>query len=288
MSVEPGAANAAMRQYWNEHAGPHWVRQASRFDVMLAPFGSALVGAAPIEQGDTVIDIGCGSGATLLAVALDVGPGGQAVGVDICAPLVEASQARVAHLPQASAVLADAQTDDLLAVIHGPADAVVSRFGVMFFDDPTAAFANVARATHHNAALCFVCWQAPERNPWMSEPARLITSMLPEPPAAVVPTAPGPFALRDPAYARTVLERAGWGAVDIEPVEATITYGGDDGPDGAVEQFLANQYGQLARAQLGERYADAEAALRDLFAGQVVDGSVRFPAAAWLVLARSR
>lgn len=282
-------ANVAMRQYWNEQAGPHWVEQGHNFEAMLAPLGAALLAAAPIEAGDTLLDVGCGFGSTLAAAALEVGPSGRAIGVDISRPMVDACRARIASLAQASAFVADAQTDDLRAICGGPVDVVISRFGVMFFEDPIAAFTNIAAATHHNAALCFVCWQAPELNPWMSQPAELLTGFLPEPLPSVPPTTPGPFAFRDAAYLRTVLERAGWGAVDIEPCETTITVGGDDGPAGATEMFLANQYGQAARAQLGpEGLREASDALRAFYERQAVDGSVRFPAAAWLVLARSR
>src|SRR4051794_25142912 len=149
-------ANEAMRDSWATGA-EGWVRNERIFDASFTPFTAAVLDAAELGSARRVLDIGCGAG-TLLEAA--VAAGAEAVGADISPVMVEAARRRV---PAATVVIADAQTDDLLAAAPGaPFDRVVSRFGVMFFADPVAAFANMRAATEPGARLAFVCWRQGE------------------------------------------------------------------------------------------------------------------------------
>src|SRR5687768_9007215 len=135
---------------WNDASGQVWVEMQGVLDQMLAPFEVMLVERGFPGAGGHVLDIGCGAGATTLAMARRLGPAGRCLGVDISAPLVTAARARTVAegLTSAAFVQADAQTH---AFEPDSFDAMISRFGVMFFDDPVAAFANIRRAARRNA-----------------------------------------------------------------------------------------------------------------------------------------
>src|SRR4249919_2466186 len=187
---------------WNESSGPVWVELQDVLDRMYAPFEALLTEEAFPREGGRVLDIGCGAGATTLALARRLGPGGLCLGVDISAPLLAAARARAAteQLTTAQFREADAQTHEFEA---GAFDAVVSRFGVMFFDDPVAAFANIRRAARPGAALTFVAWRSPADNPFLTAAARAVAPLLPSMRPAG-PTAPGQFAFADGARVRSI------------------------------------------------------------------------------------
>ena len=181
-------ANEAMRDNWATGADG-WVRNERIFDAVFAPFTAALVGAADLGSAQRVLDVGCGAG-TLLEAA--VAAGADAVGVDISPGMVEAAQRRA---PTATVITADAQTTDLLAAAPGaPFDRVVSRFGVMFFADPEAAFINIRSATAPGARLAFVCWREGETETF-SLGLRALTARLTDPPGPPMPGEPGPMGL---------------------------------------------------------------------------------------------
>ena len=199
-------ANTEQREYWNEQAGPTWVRNQERLDAQIQPWGELALNALAAAPGEAVLDVGCGCGATSLALAAQVGPEGRVVGLDLSGPMLARARERAAAEGRAnvSFLQADAQTHAFAPEF----DALFSRFGVMFFDDPPAAFANLAGALRPGGRLSFACWQGREQNGWVSIPmAALIGEVeLPPPPA---PDAPGPFALGDPDRLRALLEGAG-------------------------------------------------------------------------------
>jgi SAM-dependent methyltransferase len=283
-------ANEAMRDTWATGA-EGWVRNERTFDAAFAPFTAAVVGAASLgaAPGLRVLDVGCGSG-TLLEAA--VAAGAAAVGVAISPAMVEAAGRRV---PAATVVAADAQTADLLAVGPGPPfDRVVSRFGVMFFVDPEAAFANIRSAAAPGARLAFVCWREGESD-MFSAGLRTLLARLDDPPAEPAPGAPGAMGFASASRVRDVLGGAGWADVVVQPLDGLCDYGidGGDGVEERLAMALSGTVGRATRAALepalgpdGWRAAldDARAELR----GYVVDGSVRFVAHTWLVTATNR
>ncbi|GAB2609501.1 class I SAM-dependent methyltransferase [Pseudactinotalea suaedae] len=277
--------NEEMRRGWAESASG-WVANERIVDHAFVPVTGAVLEAAQLGPTLRVLDVGCGSG-TLLAAAVE--RGADAVGVDIAPGMAEAAQARV---PGALVAVGDAQTDDLLALAGGgPAfDRVVSRFGVMFFSDPTAAFGNIRAATSPGGRLAAAVWRSAEENPVFTLGSGPLLERIEVPSPA--PGAPGPTALADPTRTRGVLEGAGWTAVEISPLDVTLDYG-LDGSDGVEERLavtLASGTGRIATAQLRPRMPDAEwaallEAAREEIRAARVDGVVRIPGAVWVVTA---
>ena len=273
-----------MRKQWNEASGPEWVQLEQAFDRMLAPIGHELLRRAVAAPGEHVLDVGSGFGTTALALAAAVGADGRVMGLDISAPLLDRARQRGLDAAVGNVIWreGDAQVATLPAAHF---DLVVSRFGVMFFDDPAAAFANLTGAVKPGGRLCFACWQPTERNPWYTFPSRTLAPHIELPPLPFA-HGPGPFAFGDPDLVRTVLAGAGFTDVGIEGFETLLGLGAD----GSVESTLAfvtrGPIGQaLAAAPAATRRAGTEA-LRSAVADHVIDGAVRFPAAVWFVTAR--
>lgn len=266
-----------------------WVENESIFDAIFAPVTRAILVPADIAQGQRVLDVGCGTG-TLLAAA--TAAGASAVGVDISPGMTSAAAARV---PAATVLLGDAQVMDMSAEAPGaPFDRVVSRFGVMFFADPIAAFANLRQAAADDARLVFACWRAFEENPMFTLGTTVLLDRLdprPEPPA---PNEPGPTAFADRDRLAGLLSDARWASVDISPLDVVLDYG-YDGSDG-VEQRLATilstttgrtAYETLHPALTPEDWAELLDDVRAELRHHVLDGAVKVPAALWLVTARN-
>lgn len=204
-----------MSAYW-DRAGKVWVEQQTLLDRLYAPIARRVVDAVDPRAGEAVLDVGCGSGATTFEAAWRTGPEGSAVGVDISGALVELARRRAgeAGLEGVDFVLADAQT-------HGfkpEFDAIVSRFGVMFFPDPVAAFANLRGALKPGGRLAFVSWRSPEDNAITQVPLQAAAPFLPVVPA-FEKDAPGRFGFADPERVRRILGEAGWKKIEIAPLD---------------------------------------------------------------------
>ena len=184
-TIVPGGPNADQIKYWNAEAGAKWSDFNPQLDRMLAPLSAVVIDRAAPAAGDQVLDIGCGCGDTTMALAQRVAPDGAVTGVDISTPMLDVARRRVADLP-VTLFNADAETNDLGAARF---DLAFSRFGVMFFQNPSAAFANLRRALRPDGRLSFICWQAMERNPWMLLPVRAASAHieLPAPPEPGTP-----------------------------------------------------------------------------------------------------
>lgn len=277
--------NGEMRRGWAESASG-WVANERIVDHAFAPVTAAVLAAAGLAPTLRVLDVGCGTG-TLLAAASR--RGADAVGVDISPGMAEAARARV---PPATVAVGDAQTDDLLALAGSgpPFDRVVSRFGIMFFADPTAAFGNIRSATSPGGRLVAAVWRGAEENQVFTLGSGPLLERVEI--ATPAPGAPGPTSLADPHQTRELLERAGWTAVEISPLDVTLDYGldGSDGVEERLAVMLAGGIGRTATVQLRPTLSDAgwdallEAA-REEIRGAFVDGVVRVPGAVWLVTA---
>ena len=279
MGPEYRGENAEQARYWSEEGGPNWVRDEVAYDLMLEPFNERLIDALRPQVGERILDVGCGFGSTAIAAAAH---GAAVHGVDISPPMIERAHERAeAAGVRATFAVGDAQEDAL----GGPYDAITSRFGIMFFADPVRAFRNLATAARPGGRLAFMCWQPLERNPWMSSAADVLRSLLDDPPPPPPPGV-GPFAFGDTEFVDRVLGDAGWTQRTIAPFETRARMGGNDGVPGAVNQALSNTAARallaLGDATLRER---AAAILTKQFESVSRDNVVRFPAAAWLVIA---
>jgi SAM-dependent methyltransferase len=277
--------NAAQIEYWNSEAGPRWVAVQERMDAQLAPFMHAMLDRAAPAAGEQVLDIGCGCGATLLELAARVGPNGSVVGVDVSAPMLGRARERVQAnaLRNVRLTLADAATH---AFPRGTFGLAFSRFGVMFFDAPVAAFANIRTALTATGRLAFVCWALPRDNPSFTVPLAAARPHLPPQPETA-PDAPGPFAFADPDRVRGILTAAGYSAVEIARHDTTMRICGP----GEIERpaRFAVESGPVGRAVAGagpDARAAAEQAIAAEFRRIEGPGGIELPARAWLVASR--
>ena len=274
-------ANAEMAEYWNGRPAEVWVTEAERFDSLLAPFGHRLLVAANLGSGEQVLDIGCGNGAISLEAARAVGPRGRVTGLDLSAPMLGMARRRAEEQRiDVAFVQGDAQT----ASFDKAFDVVLSRFGVMFFDEPVPAFANLAKATRRGGRLCFVCWQEMFANEWIAVPAIAMVAHVgvPELPE---PGAPGPFALADAQRTRGLLESAGWSDITIEEHRDAMHMGTD--PEDVVAFMLSDEMGRrlVEGKDPGAVQAGTQAALEALRPYATSEGVV-LGGACWLVTAR--
>jgi SAM-dependent methyltransferase len=276
------SANEEQSTLWNAGSGHAWVELQALLDDVLEPFEGLLVEEVSATSARRVLDIGCGSGATTLAVARSLGAKGRCTGVDISAPLIAAARARAEREgSRADFFCADAQTH---AFAPATFDMFISRFGVMFFDDSVAAFANLRRAAKDDAGLRLIAWRGPEENPFMTTAERAATPLLPSVPPRV-PDAPGQFALADRRRFHRMLEGGGWAGVDIRPIDVPCRF-----PERDLVRYFT-RLGPLARV-LDD--ADEQTRIRIVnevrtaFDSFVHGDEVHVNAACWMACARAR
>jgi SAM-dependent methyltransferase len=287
MTVPPGKTsfadpgNADQARAWNSADGDDWVVDADRYDAASGRYDPRLVARAEIAAADRVLDVGCGAGISTRAAAR-IAVDGHVTGVDLSDQLVDEARRRsaAAGLINTTFVRADAQVHPFEPAAF---DVVISRFGVMFFGDPVAAFANIARAVRPGGRLALLSWQELARNEWLQVLRESFAAgrVLPDPPSGV----PGPFGLADPDDVRRVLNSAGFVDVGLEDVREPVYLGADR--DDAVD--FAGRLG-LARGLLGGldehvRRTALEALRTRLAAAETPDG-VLLGSAAWLITAR--
>jgi len=265
--------------YWNEDGGKRWLDNLARLEIMLAPMGDALLKRAAARTGEVVLDVGCGGGKLSSRLAEAVGASGSVLGVDVSAMLIARAQKDYGHTPALSFRLADAATADLGAHRF---DLACSRFGVMFFADPIAAFKNIAGAMKPGARMVFACWQDKGANPWMFEPAVAAFEHVPAPPPPL-PGDPGPFSFADPDRVRGILDAAGFNGINIDPLTGLQNLG----PVDHALNFLSTM-GPAAQP-LAEAAPDARAramtAMRAVLAARDTRDGVQMPFATWFVSA---
>lgn len=275
--------NAKQIEDWNGAVGAHWAADQARNDRLIKAFGEAALAAAGARAGEAVLDVGCGCGDTSLALADSVGATGRVVGVDVSAPMLAVARERAAGRDNLTFVEADASRAEL----PGKFDLLYSRFGVMFFDEPEAAFAHMHGAMKDGGRLAFACWQAAKDNPWAMVPmlAAREASGLDLPPAD--PHAPGPFAFADAARVARILEGAGFSAVKAEPFEAPMFLGATlkTAAEGCTKMGPASRIAREAGPDRLPAIREAiEAALKPYAAA---DGKVALPGRIWVVTARA-
>lgn len=278
------APEALKGEDWAGEMGERWLASLGHFEGMIAPIGTALLARAAYAPGERVLDLGCGGGATTLAIADAVGPDGAALGLDIAPMLIARAQERAADAGSAARfICADAATAKL---DEAPFDRLFSRFGSMFFADPAAAFANLKTMLKPGARMDLAVWANPRDNLWMMEVMGVVRGHVEIPPA--IPRAPGPFAFEDLGYLETILNESGFSSMDVLPYEGMQAVGGPGAtPEEATDFVLASMaVGKvLAEAGEGARSA-ARADLTAMFTRHHHEGEgVMLRAKAWLVTA---
>ncbi|WP_257388872.1 class I SAM-dependent methyltransferase [Tahibacter caeni] len=264
---------------WNGPAGQAWVDHQELLDAMLQPFEDLLVDTPAAAGAAQVLDIGCGTGKVARTIVQCLGPDGRCVGVDVSTPMIAAAVAATTDA-RLSFVCADAQTR---AFAPASFDLLVSRFGVMFFDEPETAFANLRRAAREGALLRCVAWRGAEENPFMTTAERAAAPLLPALPPRRA-DAPGQFAFGAAARVRGILESAGWREVELRPVDLVCRL-----PESSLITYLSHlgPVGLALRGADDATRARVVATVRAAF-DRFVDGDdVRFTAACWLIEARA-
>ncbi len=280
---DPDSPNADQIEHWNAAAGDTWAAMTDRLDRMIAPLGQAAMEALAPAAGERLIDIGCGCGQTTLDLARRVGKEGAVLGVDISLPMLAIARDRAARaaLAQAAFLRADAQTHAFEA---GGFDAAFSRFGVMFFADPAAAFANIRAALAPGGRLAFLCWRAAAENPMMTVPFVAALPHLPQAPPPPDPLAPGPFAFADKDRVRGALAAAGFSDMDIAANDQPI--GGADLDEAVDTALKVGPLGAILRERPELRGTVIDA-VRAALAPFATDAGVMFDSATWIVTARN-
>ncbi len=273
---------------WNGETGERWVAHQQRLDNMLAVFGEAALAAAAPAAQERVLDIGCGTGTTSFALAAAVGIEGQVLGLDISEPLIDRARALAPAGSPARFSLGDASRAPLP---QGGFDLLFSRFGVMFFDDPAAAFAHMRRALKSDGRLAFVCWREAQENDWVRLPMGAVRDLI-APTAPPAADAPGPFSFGDSDRVERILTEAGFADIAIAPFDHAIPFGLGATREAAVDDAVAMAFavGPLSRALANQPEAvcqSASAAVRAAFAERPGEQSVMIHGAAWIVTARA-
>ena len=284
MSIPHSPQNAAQIELWNGPTAQRWMRLQKPIDDYLRPFADAAIRALAPQPGERIVDIGCGAGDTTLSLAERVQGHGYVLGVDISRPLLQRATARAANTPEYPVRFVEADAAGY-AFERAGFDALFSRFGVMFFADPAAAFANIRRALKPGGRLAFCCWRDRRENPWVTLPVAAARQHLAELPPAPGPDEPGPFAFADSARIQRILTSAGFAGIECEKFDPLLTYG--DGTRAAADYLT--QMGPIGSVlqehpeALRQQVADT---LAGMLEGKREPGELRLAAAAWIVTAR--
>ena len=279
--LESAGPNAEQITYWNEQGGPKWVQLQEQLDHHLAPFGHVVMDRLALAAGERVLDVGCGCGETSLDLARRVGATGSVLGVDISSVMLARARERSRDVRNVAFAVADAQTHAFDAESF---DVIFSRFGVMFFQDPPAAFANLHRAVKSGGRLGFHCWKSFQENAFMTVPFFAALQHVPPPPPPV-PNAPGPFAFADPDRVRGILSGAGFAEIDFESRTDAMDVGAtlDAAADYAIQMGPASI---ALRDASAETVAKVRASVRDALAPHQTADGVRLGTSSWVVTAR--
>lgn len=269
--------------HWAGTGGEHWADQYERYDRMLAPFAARILDALKPAPGERILDVGCGNGALSLTIAPRLLPDGEAFGVDIATPMLERARQRAkdAEIGNANLVQADAEV-----ATFEPAsfDAWVSRFGIMFFDHPDIAFANIASALRPGGRVVFTCWRDLLVNEWLMVPAGAALQHIPMPDLGEA-GGPGPFSLADADRINTLLSGAGLVDATITTVDEP-TWMGDDGPDTLAFLRQTEMAATLFDGVDEDAAGRAWAAVAETMEGHAGPDGVVLNGSAWLVTAR--
>jgi SAM-dependent methyltransferase len=274
--------NQDQRTRWNGTDGEFWSSNQDRLDRTLAPVIGPLLAFAQPRTGSTVMDVGCGCGATTIELARAVGPSGRVVGIDLSEPMLALARERLRMFANTTSLLGDAAE---LPLRDLGAELITSRFGVMFFGDPVAAFANLRTGLAAGGRLRFACWRSINENPWLQIPLHAVYEHAPRLPKPE-PEEPGPFAFADTARVTRILTAAGFTAPTFTPLDIQMDLAAGGTLEDAV--FQSSAIGPTKRA-LADQPEDIRAAaiksIRHALTPYASAVGVNLPGAVWLVAA---
>jgi SAM-dependent methyltransferase len=276
--------NHEQLEYWNGAGGLRWTTHQEALDRMVRPFGLAAMERLGLRAGEHVLDVGCGCGDTLLALSERVGERGSVTGIDLSTEMLGRARERI---PRATLIAGDASEQRF----ERRFDALFSRFGVMFFADPVGAFSHLRALLVDPPAgrMAFVCWRAQAENTWASLPAAAVRAALPAAPVGVMDraTGPGPFALADADYVKSVLSAAGFSQVEVAAFDAEVELSTTGLEEAARFSITAGPAARLLAQATPEDKARAAAAVAKALAPHEQNGRVALHGRAWTVLART-
>ncbi len=235
-----GAApgNIDQIEFWNGDVGRRWADNQERLDRAFRPFTAALIERGAPGRGERVVDIGCGCGDLSLALAGRVGDGGRILAIDVSQPMLDRARSRVQVPAGGQAAIEWLEADAaVLPFAAAGFDLLISRFGVMFFGDPVAAFRNLRRALRPGGRLAMVCWEPMQVNPWVSAPRAAMLQVVPAP-AVPPPDAPGPFAFADAARVGAILANAGFDKIASVAIHARLEVGETGAGEATLEEIV--------------------------------------------------
>ncbi len=274
--------NADQIAYWNGPAGHHWTDRQQLQDAVLGPVSEVLIDCAAIKAGESVIDIGCGCGATSFDLVQKVGPGGHITGVDISEPMLGRARELAPDGAPMEFILADAT---VYPFAPASTDVLLSRFGVMFFAQPSESFANMRKALRPDGRLVFACWRTPRDNPWMMVGLQEAYKHVPKLPE-MKPDDPGPFSFANEDRVRRILGEAGFTDIDLERVDLSLDIATGRGLEAAVETVLT--IGPTSRAlenQPADKIEAATQSIRTMLAAHQRNETVPLGGSIWIVTA---
>src|ERR1700680_1488156 len=275
--------NADQIAYWNGPGGQHWADRQQTQDIVLAPVSGVLIDRAKAKAGERIVDVGCGCGATTIALAQQVGPAGHVLGIDISAPMLARARQLVPPGLPADFVLADAT---VYPFVSASFDLLASRFGVMFFAEPVLSFANLRRALRPSGRMAFACWREPRDNPWLMAPLQAAYQHAPRLPQPG-PDDPGPFSFASEQRVVGILSEGGFTAIEMERCDLSLDIAIGRGLEAAVE--TAVEMGPAARPLEGQPrdvIAAATHSIREVLSPFATGQEVPLAASFWMVTAR--
>jgi SAM-dependent methyltransferase len=277
------ADNSEQIAEWNGALGQRWVTMQREIDRIVVPFGDAALKAAAPQPGERVIDVGCGCGDTSIEMARIVGEAGAVLGIDVSQPMLEVARSRGALANCAHLAFRDGDASE--AALPANTDLLFSRFGVMFFSQPSRAFSHLRKSLRKGGRCVFVCWRAPRDNVWAMTPLSAARAAMGVTPAPADPDAPGPFAFADEERLRAILSGAGFGAIDVQRFDAVLFLGATprSAAEGAVQIGPVSRFVREVGVEHLPIFLDAvERALAPLAAP---DGHVTLNGSTWIVSA---
>jgi SAM-dependent methyltransferase len=277
------ADNSEQIAEWNGALGERWVAMQQEIDRFVVPFGDSALKAAAPQSGERAIDIGCGCGDTSIELARRVGAAGAVLGIDVSQPMLAVARSRGALANYAHLAFSDGDASEV--ALPANTDLLFSRFGVMFFSQPTPAFSHMRKSLRAGGRCVFVCWRTPRDNPWAMTPLSAARAAMGVTPAPADPNAPGPFAFADEERLHAILSGAGFGDIEVQRFDAAISLGAT--PRSAAESVV--QIGPVSRLvrEVGVEHLPVivDAVERALAPLAAPDGHVSLNGSTWIVSA---